>query len=251
MQIHIFASSSEGNCLLVKNGSTNILVDAGISAKRINTSLASAGLTPEIIDGVLITHEHSDHISGLNNFCKKYQTPVYALPAVCGALSYKCRDLDNIIPFPSDEFDIGNLLIQPFKTPHDSVDSCGFRISGEKSFAIATDMGYLTRNTVNMLENCDAALIESNYDEEMLSQGPYPYSLKMRIASNHGHLPVHETARLALHLVQSCTSRLILGHLSPVNITPEIAFSCVESAISDYPHELYIAPKAGHFILDL
>jgi len=251
MQIHIFASSSEGNCLLIQENNTNILVDAGISAKRITAALASANVSPEIIDGVLITHEHSDHISGLNNFCKKYQTPVYAFPAVCGALCYKCRDLDNIIAFPAEEFDIGSLVIRPFRTPHDSVDSCGYKICGESSFAIATDMGHLTQSVVAMLENTDAALIEANYDEKMLAEGPYPYSLKMRIASTRGHLPVNECARLASHLVQHGTSTIVLGHLSPVNNTPENAYSCVESSIAGFPHRLYVAPKFGHFVLDL
>ena len=247
MRICIFASGSGGNCLLLSDESTHVLVDAGISMRRIEASLREAGIAMSDITGVLITHEHSDHISGLKMLLKHHHLPVYAPHTVANRMRGMLPDVDgslNIIEVGS-VFELGSLRVRAFHTPHDTDESVGYRFSGTSSFAIATDMGHVTDEVLDGLRGAETVLIESNHDIDMLSYGPYPVYLKRRILSDRGHLSNKDCAVLARRLAENGTTRIILGHLSKENNTPETALAESRAALDGTRAELYCAPSSG------
>ena len=247
MEIRVFASGSSGNCLLLSSGRSHILIDAGISKRRIEQSLALSGLSMREIGGVLITHEHSDHISGLKMLIKYYPVPVYAPRTVANRLRGCLPEAEpylHVIPV-NEPFEIGDLSVTAFHTPHDTDESVGYRIEGGGVFALATDMGHVTEEVFDALSGADAVLIESNHDEEMLRYGPYPVYLKRRILSDSGHLSNACCADLARKLALGGTRQIILGHLSRENNSPAIAMSAARESTAGLPVELYCAPVYG------
>jgi len=251
MKLTIFASGSKGNCLLISSKGTNILIDAGISARRIKDSLSRLGLSVHDLNGVLITHEHSDHILGLKTLTKNAALPIYTSRAIGNRLIAFTNNLSlDIRPISADGFSVGNLLVRSFPTPHDSVESYGYRVEGDAVFAIATDMGYLTNDIVNGVLGADTVIIEANHDVEMLKNGPYPYPLKQRILSDHGHLCNTECGRLAAHLEKNGTSNIILGHLSENNNTPQTAYHTVQQYLTNGSTYLCCAPANELFELE-
>ena len=244
MRIVTFASGSTGNCGLISDGGANILIDAGISMRRTVTALSSLGLTPYDLCGVLITHEHSDHISGLSMLCKHYNIQIFAPRPLCYALGSMKPELKvnlNIIP-ENEYFYMDGISVKCFRTPHDSYYSVGYRFEGSSTIAWATDTGSITQPLIDGLEGAELALIEANHDVEMLKYGPYPYPLKKRILSDKGHLSNSDSALLAQHLAKSGTRYIILGHLSRENNTPEAALSTVKEALIGTETELLAAP---------
>lgn len=248
MKICVYASSSSGNCLMLSDGCTNILIDAGISMRRVVNALAQSSLTMDQIGGVLITHEHSDHISGLKMLLKHYNIEVYAPRTVAFHLRGILPEIEgrlHIIPV-GQEFQISTLSVRAFHTSHDTDESVGYRITGRGgTFAIATDTGCVTEEIVSGLSGADAVLLESNHDEEMLRYGPYPVYLKRRILSERGHLSNPCCASLAKRLVTEGTGKIILGHLSRTNNSPRCAFETSEAALCGLGAELYCAPELG------
>ncbi len=248
MRICIFASSSEGNCLLVSHENTNILIDAGISARRIASALTQAGVSTESIGGVLITHEHSDHIMGLKTLLKKNYIPLYAPHTVANRLIGMLPEAAvcmHIIPV-GDEFSIGGVCVRAFHTSHDTDESVGYRLSSTgASFAVATDTGCVTEEISSALSGVNTVLIEANHDEQRLLDGPYPVFLKKRILSDRGHLSNTHCAELAKLLAESGTRRIVLGHLSRTNNTPALALGAVGEALSGLETELLCAPAVG------
>ena len=253
MELCVFASGSSGNCMLLSQGSTHILIDAGISKRRIEQSLAQSGLSMREIGGVLITHEHSDHISGLKMLLKYYAVPVYAPRTVANRLRGCLPEAEpylHVIPV-SQEFTIGDLSVTAFHTPHDTDESVGYRVAGQGVFALATDMGCVTEEVFSALSGADAVLIESNHDEEMLRYGPYPVYLKRRILSDRGHLSNACCAELARKLALGGTRQIILGHLSRENNTPDLAMRSARESTDDLPVALYCAPVYGCLSLNV
>lgn len=244
MRIVTFASGSTGNCGLISDGGANILVDAGISMSRIVGGLAELGLTPRDMCGVLITHEHSDHISGLKMLVKHHGVKVFAPADLCRVLAAKTPELaPALCAIPLDEsFIIENIRIKAFRTPHDAAFSVGYRFEGSAVFSLATDTGCITDALLNGLMGADIALIEANHDEQMLRNGPYPYYLKQRILAPSGHLSNIDCGKLALMLANRGTRHIILGHLSRENNSPELALSQVKAALSGTQTQLYVAP---------
>lgn len=228
-------SSSSGNSILISNDDTNILIDAGVSASRIAASLEKSGIGPEQIDAIFVTHEHSDHISGIRVLEKKYNIPVYAnAPTMEGVL----KSAPSIAPgnariiSASNIYDIRSMKVKPFITPHDSASSLGYVIESEdKKYAVATDTGCITKAMLSALAGCEAVVIEANHDIKMLEAGPYPYPLKRRILSDKGHLSNDKCAWLATQLAIWGTKRILLGHLSKENNTPAIAYDCVKKSL--------------------
>lgn len=247
MRICVFASGSGGNCMLLSEAGAKVLIDAGISMRRTESALRQAGLTLRDIDGVLVTHEHSDHISGLKMLVAHYGMPVYAPRTVAARLRGMLPEIEGALRIieAGRDFYIGPLKIRAFHTPHDTDESVGYRIEGSGIFAIATDMGHVTDEIVENLLGADTALIEANHDVEMLSYGPYPVYLKRRILSDRGHLSNDDCAALARRLAEGGARRVILGHLSRENNTPEKALSAVRSALGGLPVELCCAPASG------
>ena len=195
MEFYTLASSSAGNAALVCHENTHILIDAGISCRRITQSLAALSLTLDDLDGILITHEHIDHVRALGTLQKKHAVPLYASSGTAAALDYPAPYLH---AFAADEtFTIKDLQIRSFRTSHDAKESVGYRIESSAVFALATDIGCVTDDILAALRGADAVIIEANHDEDMLMQGPYPYPLKRRILSDRGHLSNGMCARQA------------------------------------------------------
>lgn len=233
MNIALFASGSSGNCALVSDGDTHLLLDAGISARRIRAGLSAQDVTADALTGVLVTHEHSDHVKGLAVLLRHDPVPVYALPAVCAALRAQlpAECLHEIAP--DAPFFLGDVRVTPFATPHDAAGSCGYRIDGSAHFGLCTDLGVVTDTVRAALAGVDCAVIEANHDPELLRTGPYPAYLKRRIASDHGHLSNESAGALAVFLAENGAQQLILGHLSRENNTPRAALDAVSQALTD------------------
>lgn len=254
MRAVIFASSSSGNCLAVSHGGTHILIDAGISMRRIAASAAQAGLAMENIGGVLITHEHSDHIMGLKTLLKHYPLELYAPHTVANRLMGMLPDAmgrTHIIPV-GERFSIGGLSLIAFHTSHDTDESVGYRVDADgASFAVATDTGRVTEEMLDALTGADTVLIEANHDVERLLDGPYPPYLKRRILAETGHLSNADCAALARTLAESGTRRIILGHLSRTNNTPRLALSAVAQELDGLDTALLCAPELGRMEIEI
>ncbi len=253
MQITIFASGSGGNCMLLSEENTYLLIDAGISMRRLQSALRQSGLQIQDIGGVLITHEHSDHVSGLKTLLRYYELPLYAPHTVaarlCGQIP-EAAPLLHVIPV-GDAFEIGGVRVRAFHTPHDTDESVGYRVEGSAVFALATDMGHVTDEVLEGLLGADTVLIESNHDLDMLCGGPYPFYLKRRILSERGHLSNADCALLAGQLARSGTSTIILGHLSRENNLPELALAECAGALEGCGTRLYCAPVFGRLSLQM
>ena len=236
MRLVSLASGSDGNSTYIGSEKTHILVDAGISNKKIETRLNELGLCGKDISGVFLTHEHSDHIAGLEVFVRKNEIPVFASR---GTLEYlKDRDKYSRI---SDYFNIidsknniilGDLNIKAFDIDHDANEPFGYRVEcGDKKIAVATDLGRYTKDIVKNLTDLDALLVEANHDIRMLETGPYPYELKRRILSNKGHLSNENSGKLICEILNDKIKKIFLGHLSDKNNLPELALESVRFEI--------------------
>ena len=231
-------SSSSGNATYIGAGRDGILIDAGVSAKRLKSALQQRDIDPASIRAVFVTHEHSDHIQGLRVFASSHHIPVYATAGTlrgleeAGALSDKYPVFE--LPCGSDA-QIGDLCVHAFATSHDSLESCGFRITlpDERMLAVATDTGCITNELLNNLIGCELVMVESNHDVGMLQNGPYPYFLKRRILSDTGHLSNVACGELVSQLVERGAARLFLGHLSTENNLPELAFQTTVCALEE------------------
>ena len=230
-------SGSTGNSSLIQTNTTKILVDAGESAKKIADALISLNIEPTQIDGILITHEHSDHVKGLGTFSKKYNVPVFANLETWDAMPTQKEKVcdNNINIFKFKEFNIGDISVLPFSIPHDAANPCGFSLSHDgKKISIATDIGHMTTNIVDNLTNSSFILLESNYDPNILKCSPYPYPLKQRILGPNGHLPNEMAGKTISYLANHGLNTVMLGHLSKENNFPELAYkTVVEQLIND------------------
>ena len=234
MQIYTLASGSGGNCTLVRDSDTAVLIDAGISTKRIVCALTEIGLSPKDLSGILITHEHNDHICGLNTFVRHYDVSIFAPRTVANHLCWSIAGVEDYITIlkAGEDYSICGLNVLPFHTPHDTPESVGYRISGSAVFGFCTDCGHVTSEVVEGLRGVDAAVIEANHDLEMLRMGSYPAQLKRRILSDSGHLSNDSCAALALELYGSGTRNMVLGHLSRENNRPSLALKSVLELLS-------------------
>lgn len=224
-------SGSSGNSLFVETANTKLLIDAGVSSKKIENALLDIKVEPSTIDGILITHEHTDHVQGLGTFSKKFNLPVFVNQETLDAMP-KQRDKinsNNIKTFKvTDKFSIGDLDIKPFSIPHDAANPCGFNIWKEdKKISIATDIGHMTNNILKQLEESLFIMLEANYDPEVLRCSSYPFTLKSRIAGPTGHLSNEIAGKTISHLLKSGLKNAMLGHLSKESNFPELAYQTV------------------------
>lgn len=247
LTVHSIASGSEGNSLLVSAGGTHILVDAGISARRITTALLSLGLTPGDIAGVLVTHEHSDHTAGLATLTKQYRLPLYASGGTAGALCARiphAADVLHLLP-RQGVLTLGDVQVTVFPTSHDAAESIDFRFDcGGAALGILTDTGCVTPEAEQALQGVDLLVLESNHDEDWLLSGPYPYYLKQRILGNRGHLSNDAAAALAQRMASAGTRQFVLAHLSRENNTPERARQTMARALAGLDVSVTVAPRA-------
>ena len=239
MRMVSIASGSSGNCIYIGSDKTHILVDAGISNKRIQQGLNDIGLKGGDVDGILITHEHSDHIKGLGVLARKYQVPIYATRETLDELRSKSSlgdyDRELLHPVcPDVDFVVGDLTVKPFSIDHDAANPVAYRVQcGERSVAVATDMGHYDQYIIDHLRDLDALLLESNHDVRMLESGPYPYYLKRRILGDHGHLSNENAGRLLNCILHDRMKKILLGHLSKENNYAELAYETVRLEIDE------------------
>lgn len=220
-------SGSSGNCTLVCCNNTKILIDCGISGKKVTAYLNDIGIDPAEIHGIFVTHEHIDHTSGVGIMSRKFNIPVIASEGTWDGMSIgKITEENKQIFTKNNPMEMGDICITPFEIPHDAMQPTGYIIHSDgKKIAVATDIGHITNTVADSLIGCDAVILEANYDEHMLQTGPYPQNLKARISGTMGHLANKDAGALALHLAKNGTKRIMLGHLSNENNSPEIAFS--------------------------
>lgn len=242
MRMVSIASGSSGNCIYVGSDNTHILVDAGISNKRIEQGLNDIGVKGSELNAVFITHEHSDHIKGLGVLARKHGIPVFGTKETLDEIS----DMKYLGDYPKEllhpvspdvDFTLGEMKVKPFRIDHDAANPVAYRIQCEhKSVAVATDMGHYDQYIIDHLQGLDAILLESNHDVRMLETGPYPYYLKRRILSDHGHLSNDNAGRLLNCILHDNLKHILLGHLSKENNYEELAYETVKLEIDQGDH---------------
>lgn len=227
LTVTTLASGSSGNCLLVSGAGAHILIDAGVSCRRITTALKSLSVDPGQLSAVLVTHEHSDHISGLATLVKHLPVQIIASVGTAHQLVHRSGlPAQRVTPIPAgSQWTVGPLLCRSFSTPHDAADSVGYTVELDGCrLALATDLGYVTDTVRRAVLGSQVVVVEANHDEDWLRSGPYPYSLKQRILGDRGHLCNEAGAELAAQAVQAGAHTVILAHLSRENNTPARAY---------------------------
>lgn len=238
MRLMSIASGSSGNCIYVGNDNTHILIDTGISKKRVEEGLKKLELSPSDLNGIFITHEHSDHISGLGVLSRKYNVPIYSTRETIEAIkSYQTIgkiDDDLFIEVePDTGIAIEELTVKPFSISHDAVNPVGYRVEDSKAkIAVATDMGTYNDYIVENLTGLNGLVLEANHDIRMLQTGTYPYYLKQRILGNKGHLCNEMAGRLLDIILNENMKKVFLGHLSKENNYEELAYESVRMEIN-------------------
>lgn len=233
MQIHILASGSTGNAVLVQMGSTKILVDVGISNRRIEKGLGDLGIRISDLNGILITHEHSDHINGLDVLVRKHKIPVYTRSRTWQKINCMNRLPAQCIKEIDNSFTLGEVDIVPFSISHDAADPVGYSFyQGRRKIVVATDLGTATPTLETALACADLMVLESNHDVDMLENGPYPQFLKRRISGSQGHLSNWEAGQVLARIAHKTGTRVMLAHLSQQNNRPFLAQQTVRDALT-------------------
>jgi len=229
-------SGSGGNAAYIGGTNGGVLIDAGVSAKRLTAALHEIGVDPRRVGAVFVTHEHSDHVAGLRVFCERHHVPVFATQGTLQALegSHITAKMQ-VSAMPGGGVEAGGILVRAHDVPHDCADACCYTCEDEggEKFAVATDMGYLNEEARGALLGCDNVLLESNHEVTMLQNGPYPYWLKRRILSDRGHLSNNACAEFLPQLLKRGTARFFLAHLSRENNTPELAYATAKAAFDE------------------
>lgn len=231
---YTFASGSSGNALLLSCDDTHLLIDAGISLRRIKTSLKALGLSMEDLSAILITHTHSDHTGALATTVRHHDLPIFASEIAARELQYRVQGITPLLrPFAiGQELHFGDCRVRTFPTAHDAPGSVCYRIdTPDGSFGILTDSGFVTEEAQELLPGVDLLVLEANHDVETLLSGPYPYYLKDRILGSRGHLSNDAAAEFAVKAAKAGTKEIILAHLSRENNTPAMAYNAVFQAL--------------------
>lgn len=251
MEITVLASGSKGNCILASGEDGALLVDCGIPAREVLARLTAAGKDPDPIGGILLTHEHIDHVRGVWALARKLKVPICGTEGTLLELPREasrghCPSLHTV--HPSEPFELGGFTLEAFPTSHDAREPCGYYV-GEKGcrFAFCTDTGFLGPSLVSGLSRCDGVLLESNHCPEMLRTGPYPESLKRRIRSRRGHLS-NVAAATCLREIAGDVGAVILAHLSEINNTPEKALASAREGLAFYLGDVEILVARQHVV---
>lgn len=249
MRLVSIASGSSGNSTYIGSEETHLLVDAGISCRKLEKGLEALGIRADELNALVVTHEHNDHIRGISVFLKHHRVPVYATEGTLRAMREarvfeQVPDAEELLHgvTPDSVFRVGDIDVLPFSIDHDAAEPAAYRFRcNGKACAVATDLGQYTEETVRHLKDLDALLLESNHDVRMLEAGPYPYSLKRRILGKFGHLSNEDAGRLLSEVLNGRLQQVVLGHLSRENNLPELARETVRDELSG---------SSAHFIAE-
>ncbi|MBQ0059826.1 MAG: MBL fold metallo-hydrolase, partial [Lachnospiraceae bacterium] len=238
MRLYSIASGSSGNCICVSSGNSTILIDAGISGKKIESGMNQLDMTTRDVEAIFVTHEHNDHIRGLGVLARRYGIPIYGSIGTIKAME-KMDALGKIpeglmhVVDPDAITTIGDLDIDPFRIHHDAADPLGFKVvNGSKQMAVVTDTGHYDEEMVSHLTGLDVVLLESNHDVRMLETGRYPYYLKKRILGEKGHLSNETAGQMLCRLLHDDMKKIFLGHLSGENNLEALALEAVKAEIA-------------------
>ena len=240
LKVCVLASGSKGNAIYISNGQASILVDAGLSGKEIERRMSARKLDPKSLTGIVVSHEHSDHVKGVGIISRRFKLPVYISPKTAQAASAQIGKLHQTTYFNcGSSFDIQGLEIRPFSTSHDAEDPAGFtfRYKGQK-IGLATDLGVATQMVKEHLKGCNLLILEANHDSDMLINGPYPWHLKQRIKSRKGHLSNDDSCKLLGKVLHKDLAWVVLAHLSEQNNHPEKALRRVSQALENQRFKL-------------
>jgi len=238
LRLCVLASGSKGNAIYIEGGGGRVLIDAGLSGMEITARLNSVGVDPESLNAILVTHSHRDHITGVGVMARRYNLPVYAAYGTVKASETCWGRIGDVREVEAGAlFSINDLEFYPFPTPHDASHSIGFIFrADDKKGGVATDLGYVTRLVRESLKKCHILVIESNHDEEMLYNGPYPWPLKQRIKGRMGHLSNSDCARLLEDIHHEGLREVVLAHLSEINNSPDIAYNSITAGMKGRLH---------------
>lgn len=239
-------SGSSGNATLVQatsgTGVTHLLVDCGLGIRNLARRLGEAGLLPDQVDAIFITHEHSDHIGCVRSYALRERIPVYMSAGTWAGM--RAPDFEGLLRLVSDgqRFEVGALQVTTFEVPHDSREPLQLHCTdGATRLGILTDLGHVTPHVLQHLSGCQSLLLECNHDEEMLATGPYPWFLKRRVGGDHGHLANGAAAEAARFLQATGLKQVVAGHLSEQNNRPELAQAALATALGCAPHDIRVA----------
>ena len=250
MRVSVLGSGSGGNSVFLWAGNTRLLVDAGFSARSVAERLDGIGVSPESIEGIVVTHEHGDHTRGIGVFARRHGTPLYMTHRTRAACGKLLRGEEEIIEYqPSRPFHVGDIRIEPFLTVHDAADPVGVALVDECTglrVGIATDLGRPTAQTRLALSDCDLLILEANHDEVLLHMSAYPSAVKRRISSSHGHLSNQAAARLVTELLHPRLSGVVLAHLSKECNRPSLARQVVGDALDKAGWQGHLAIASQH-----
>lgn len=245
LMVCVLASGSKGNAIFLSDRHTSVLVDAGLSGIEIERRLAQRGINPDLLDAILVSHEHVDHIQGVGVLSRRFNVPVYISRKTAQRARSILGCIEDVRHFKcGNTFDVKTLIIHPFTISHDAHDPAGFTVTRNgMKIGIATDLGVATAMVKEHLKGCQLLILEANHDPEMLINGPYPWPLKQRIQSRTGHLSNQASGKLVKALNHDDLQYIILAHLSETNNTPQKAIQAVGSVLIDGKPQLYVATQ--------
>ena len=249
MRFASLGSGSEGNALVVQVGKTCVLMDCGFPLADTCMRLSRLGLGPESLNGIVVTHEHGDHIAGVARLARKYSIPIWLTHGTFRTQSKMLGNLPKLTKIDTHHpFDIGGLMVQPFPVPHDAVEPVQYMFSdGVKRLGVLTDIGCSTPHIEAMLSGCDALVLECNHDVTLLANSDYPLSLKQRVGGRFGHLNNMDAATLLTRLDCSRLQHIVAAHLSRKNNTPELAVNSLSTALNCAPEWIGVATQEEGF----
>lgn len=231
-RFHSLASGSSGNAFLFSNGGTHVLIDCGVSARRLFSFLGQAGILSEQLSAIVLTHEHSDHVRGLQQVLRRASVPVYGTPGTLDQVERIAGPFDRRDVPAGGTIDFADCAVTSYQTPHDSVASCGYLMTdGAWTVCLATDIGWADPRLAAPLATADLLVLEANHDRDLLIQGGYPYHLKQRVAGDYGHLSNDQCAELLVRSYSGKTRDVWLAHLSKAHNSPELALGAVGAAL--------------------
>lgn len=234
MKICSLSSGSKGNCALIESDNTKIMIDAGVSVKYILECFEKLSVDPREIKGILVTHEHSDHIKGLESFCKKFDTSIFCATSLYNVLCAQMPTCVSLINTFNSNFEIGDLKIVPFELSHDSASCFGYRVVDDcGSVSFVTDTGFLPDNAFEVIKNSSIVFLESNYDPDMLYACAYPMFLKKRIIGSKGHLSNLDCAKIIAKLTKTGTKLVVLSHISENSNTAYLAYNTIKNYLEE------------------